>query len=142
MVFFEKNKNALKVVDIDNETKERVLEDAKNYQIVKRKTITWEKLDEDRSGEDTDYTYYDINETNKNNIDFSIIIKDGDFFGVNIFYTSTTSWNAGLNKESTLSGCELYIDGTTKGSAVNKSTYDSPNNYDEVKTEYYLRKKD
>ncbi len=141
MVFFNKTTRGLKIVDIDDETKEKILEDAKNYQIVKRRTITWEKLDDDRSGEDTDYTYYDIVETAKPYIDFSIIIKDGEFFGVNIHYTSTTSWNAGLNKETTFYGCELYIDGTTKGNTVDKSTYDSPNNYDEVKIEYLLRKK-
>ena len=139
MVFYEKTKNGLNIVDLNDETKEKVLEEAKNYQIVKCRTITWEKLDEDRSGEDTDFFYYDLTEEGKKQVDFSIIIKNGSFFGVKILHTSTTSWNAGLNKETTYSGCTLYIDGTGEGN-VDKSTYDSPNNYDEVETSYSLKK--
>ena len=140
MVFWEKGKEDLTIVDLDKEVEEKILEEAANYQIVKTRVIAWEKLDEDRYGEDEDIFKYPLSEPEKCPIDFSIILKDNKFFGVKIFFENTTSWNAGLNKESSLSGCALYIDGTSEGNVTSKSSYDSPNNYDEVSITYSLSK--
>lgn len=140
MVYFEKKGKKLSVVDIDKETEQQVLEEAKKYKLIKVKRITWERLDDDRSGSDFDVYQYPLSDKENCPIDYSIVIKDGLFYGVNLFYTITDSWNAGLNKKQTLSGCALFIDGSYTGSPTSKSTYDSPNNYDEVEIEYSLKK--
>ena len=66
--------------------------------------------------------------------------KDYSFVGIDVVHKSTKSWNAGLNKEETHLMCTLYADGTKTGSYSSRSTYDSPNNYDDVKISYSLRR--
>ena len=140
MIYYNKNKDGLTMVKLDKETEQEILKQASEYQIVKTRTITWEKLDEDRYGEDTDVFNYPLSEPEKCSLDFCIIIQDNKFFGVKLYYENTKSWNAGLNKEKSLFGCSLYIDGSSDGSIESKSSYDSPNNYDEVVTTYSISK--
>lgn len=129
------------VITIDKNLEEKILENAKNYQLVKTRTITWEKLDEDRYGEDTDEFCYSLVEKDKCPIDFSFVVDDDDnFIGVKVYYHNVTSWNARLNEEKVLSGCSLYIDGTSKGNVTSHSSYDSPNNHDDVEISYSLKK--
>lgn len=140
MVCYIKKGKDMVVATIDGELEKQVLEEAKDYKIVKVRTITWERLDDDRSGSDFDVFEYPLADQDKSELDYCLVIKDNHFFGVNIHFIKTDSWNAGLNKETTRLGCSLFIDGTTKGSVSSKSTYDSPNNYDEVETTYKLKK--
>ena len=140
MVCWEKKDGDFIVVDVDNETSEKILKEAENYRLVKTRTITWEKLDEDRYGEDTDEFVYPLADKENSQIDFCMIIQDGHFIGVKVYSTTTKSWNAGLNKEQSLCGCILYIDGKTEGQVSSTSSYDSPNNHDDVEITYSLRK--
>ena len=140
MVCWVKKDGDFIVVDVDAETSEKILKEAENYRLVKTRTITWERLDDDRYGEDTDEFVYSLTEKNESSIDFCLVIENGHFIGVKVYSTVTTSWNAGLNKEQSLCGCLLYIDGKTEGTVTSRSSYDSPNNHDDVETTYSLRK--
>lgn len=91
MVVYEKNGKDLSVVTIDKALEEKILEEAKNYQLVKERTITWERLDDDRSGEDTDFFYYSLTEKEKCPVDFSFVVQNNNLIGIKIYYTSTTS---------------------------------------------------
>ena len=142
MVYYEKKSDGLSMISIDEETEAKIWEEAKNYKIVKTRTITWEKLDEDRYGEDTDVFVYPLADKDNDAIDFCMIIKDGHFIGVKIYTAVTHRWNAGLNKEESISGCILYIDGKTEGTVTSRSSYDSPNNHDDVEIAYSLGKID
>ena len=121
---------------------EKLLAKLEQYRLVRSRTIYWEKLDEDRSGEDIDETLYSLTDTKNCPLDISIVISDTDYSFTNIIlgHKSTTSWNAGLDKEETPLLCILYTDGTKIGSYESHSTYDSPNNYDDVRISYSLRR--
>ncbi len=139
LLFFKETDNGIEDVKLDNEVKQSIMEELSHYQLVYTRTITWERLDDDREGEDVDEKFYALGEEDCP-IDYHIIIKDNQFVGVGIFYTETTSWNAGLNKQQFIGGCTLYKDGSVKGSATSSSSYDSPNNHDDVRITYSLRK--
>ena len=121
---------------------EKLLAELERYRLVRHRTITWERLDDDRTGEDTYEDVYSLVDNQNCPLDILISIKDDDysFVGVSVIHKSTTSWNAGLNKEETSLLCSLYVDGTKTGNYSAKSTYDSPNNYDEVEISYSLRR--
>ena len=122
---------------------EKLLEELDKYFLVCRRTVYWERLDEGREGEDTYEDKYSLVDTQ--NCPFQILInineKDYSFVSIDIIHKSTSSWNAGLNKEETPLLCTLYVDGRKTGSHTSRSTYDSPNNYDDVKTSYSLRRR-
>lgn len=121
---------------------ERLLAELEQYRLVRIRVITWERLDDDRSGEDTYEDLYSLVDTQGCPLNILIIINDADysFVGISVFHKKTTSWDAGLNKEETSLLCTLYVDGTKTGSYTSTSTYDSPNNYDEVNISYSLRR--
>ena len=121
---------------------EKLLAELEKYRLVVCRTVYWERLDECREGKDTYEDVYSLIDTQNIPFKISIIIgnKDYSFLGIEIRYKSTQSWNAGLNKEETPLLCALYVDGTKTGAHSSRSTYDSPNNYDDVKTSYYLRR--
>lgn len=120
----------------------KLLEELEKYRLVRRRTVYWERLDECREGEDTYEDEYSLVDTTNSHLDIVIMINDKDysFVGIMVGHKSTTSWNAGLNKEETRLICTLYVDGTKTGSYSSRSTYDSPNNYDDVKISYSLRR--
>ena len=127
---------------LPNDVEQKLLEELEKYRLVRSRTIRWERLDEGREGEDTYEDVYSLTDTQNSRIDIAIMINDVDysFVGIMIGHTSTESWNAGLNKEETPLACCLYVDGTKTGSYSSRSTYDSPNNYDDVKISYSLRR--
>ena len=120
---------------------EKLLTELENYRLVRYRTIRWEKLDECREGEDTYEDVYSLVDTQNCPLGISVIIRDTDyrFVGIELRHESTQSWNAGLNKKDTPLLCTLYADGTKTGSYSSRSTYDSPNNYDDVRISYSLR---
>lgn len=121
---------------------EKLLAELEQYRLVRYRTIRWERLDECREGEDTYEDVYSLVDTQNCPFGILIIINDDNyhFVGVSLTHTSTTSWNAGLNKEEKNLFCTLYVDGTKTGAHSSSSTYDSPNNYDDVKISYSLRR--
>lgn len=121
---------------------EKLFAELEQYRLVRYRTIRWERLDECREGEDTYEDVYSLIDTQNCPVEILIIINDNNysFVGVSVLHKSTTSWNAGLNKEETRLLCSLYVDGTKTGAYSSNSTYDSPNNYDEVKVSYSLRR--
>lgn len=136
-MFYVKGKTQLPA-DIE----EKLLAELEKYRLVRRRTIYWERLDECREGEDTYEDVYSLTDTQNSPVDISIMINDVDysFVGIIVGHKSTESWNAGLNKVDTSLLCCLYVDGTKTGSHSSRSTYDSPNNYDDVKISYSLRR--
>lgn len=121
---------------------EKLLAELEQYRLVRYRTIRWERLDECREGEDTYEDVYSLVDTQNCPFDILIMINDDNyrFVGVSLIHTSTTSWNAGLNKEKTNLLCTLYVDGRKTGDYSSHSTYDSPNNSDDVKISYSLRR--
>ena len=128
--------------ELPSGVEEKVLAELEKYRVVRERTITWERLDDDREGEDTYEDVYSLVDTE--NCPFTIIIhiddNDYSFVGVTLTHKSTVSWNAGLNKEEHYLLCSLYVNGTRSGSYESKSSYDSPNNHDDVSITYYLRR--
>ena len=120
----------------------KLLEELEKYRLVCYRTVYWERLDECREGEDTYEDVYSLTDTENAPFKIDIIIHDvkHSFVGVELRYKSTKSWNAGLNKEETPLICRLYVDGTKTGAHSSRSTYDSPNNYDDVRVSYSLRR--
>lgn len=120
---------------------EKLLAEIENYRVVRERTVYWERLDDDREGEDTYEDVYSLLDANCP-FDILIILNDDDysFVGVTLAHKATESWNAGLNKEHTFLLCTLYVDGTRTGSYTSKSSYDSPNNHDDVEISYLLRR--
>ena len=129
-----------KTVLSDNVEK-KLLAQLEEYRLVCSRTVYWERLDECREGEDTYEDVYSLLDTKSCPFEISIIINDSDysFVGVEVRYKSTESWNAGLNKEEKPLICTLFVDGMKTGSYSSRSTYDSPNNYDDVRISYSLR---
>ena len=122
---------------------ERLLAELEKYRLVRYRTVYWERLDECREGEDTYEDVYSLTETENAPFEIALIIDDKDysFVGITLGHKSTTSWNAGLNKEETSQICTLYVSGMKTGAYTSRSTYDSPNNYDDVKISYSLEKR-
>lgn len=120
----------------------KLLVELEQYRLVRKRTIYWERLDDDRTGEDTYEDVYSLTDTQNYPFEILIIIDDNDysFVGISVLHKSTNSWNAGLNKEETSLICSLYVDGRKTGDYSCESTYDSPNNYDEVKISFSLRR--
>ena len=121
----------------------KLLEELEKYRLVCSRKVYWENLDECREGVDTYEDEYSL--VNAQNSPFKILIIINDnkysFVGITVGHKSTESWNAGLNKEEKSLICSLFVDGTKTGSYSSRSTYDSPNNYDDVKISYSLRRK-
>ena len=126
------------------DAEKRLLAELEEYRLVRYRTVYWERLDECREGEDTYEDVYSLVDTQNCPFVISIIISDSDysFVGIELRHKSTISLNAGLNKEEVPLICTLYADGTKTGSYSSRSTYDSPNNYDDVKISFSLRHKD
>ena len=126
---------------LPGDAEERLLAELEKYRLVRERTIYWERLDDDREGEDTYEDVYSLVDTQ--NCPFGILISidddDYSFVGVTLMHKATESWNAGLNREETSLLCSLYVDGTRTGSYTSKSSYDSPNNHDDVEISYSLR---
>ena len=139
MTFYEEKGDKLVKIEVDEQTEKAILEEMEEYRVVRERTIRWEKLDECREGEDTYFDYYKLTEDNYS-LTFFIIIKDNHFHGVQLFHYSTTKWDAGLNEERSLCGGVLFVDGTRLGDVSSTSSYDSPNNHDDVEIEYRLEK--
>ena len=120
----------------------KLLEELEKYRLVCYRTVYWERLDECREGQDTYEDVYSLTDTENAPFGIFIIIHDVkySFVGVELRYKSTESWNAGLNKEETPLMCRLYVDGTKTGAHSSRSTYDSPNNSDDVRVSYSLRR--
>lgn len=127
---------------LPEDIEKRLLAELEQYRLVRSRTIYWERLDDDRTGEDDYEDLYSLVDTQNCPVKIVIIINDNDysFEEILVMHDSTTSWNAGLNKEETSLVCSLYVDGRRTGSYSSKSTYDSPNNYDEVEISYSLRR--
>ena len=123
---------------------EKLLAELEQYRLVRTRTIYWERLDDDREGEDTDEDLYSLVDTPNCPLGILIMISDTDysFVGIDLIHESTVSWNAGLDKEKTSLLCTLYVDGRRTGDYSSKSTYDSPNNHDDVTLSYSLRRLD
>ena len=124
------------------DAEKKLLAELENYRLVLSRTVYWEKLDECREGEDTYEDVYSLIDTQNCPFEISIIINvnNYNFVGISVEHKSTTSWNAGLNKEVTPLMCWLYVDGSKEGSYSSRSTYDSPNNYDDISTSFELRR--
>ena len=127
---------------LPGDTEEKLLLQLEKYRLVRHRTVYWERLDECREGYDTYDDEYSLTETQNCPFDISIIVSDDNysFVGIEVRYKSTSSWNAGLNKEESPLLCRLYVDGTKTGSYESRSTYDSPNNSDDVRISYSLRR--
>ena len=121
---------------------EKLLSELEGYRLLECRTVYWERLDEGREGSDTYSDEYSLTDTAKCPYNISIIITDKDyrFVGIEVGYKSTDSWNAGLNKEERRLICCLYTDGTKTGDYSSRSSYDSPNNSDDVRRSFYLRR--
>ena len=128
--------------ELPSGVEEKVLAELEKYRVVRERTIYWERLDECREGEDTYEDVYSLVDTE--NCPFTILIhlddNDYSFVGVTLTHESTESWNAGLNKIDKTLICTLYVDGRKTGSYESSSSYDSPNNHDDVNITYYLRR--
>ena len=124
------------------DAEQRLLAQLEEYRLVRYRTVYWERLDECREGEDTYEDVYSLVDTQNCPFVILIIISDDDysFVGVTLTHESTESWDAGLNREDTTLVCTLYADGTRLGSYSSKSSYDSPNNHDDVDISYFLRR--
>ena len=128
--------------ELPGNAEEKLLAELASYRLVRERTIYWERLDDDREGEDTYEDLYSLTDTENSPFRILIMISDDDysFVGITLMHTSTESWNAGLNREDTNLLCSLYVDGTKTGSYTSKSSYDSPNNHDDVEISYSLRR--
>ena len=126
------------------DAEQRLLAQLEEYRLIRYRTVYWERLDEGREGEDTYEDVYSLVDTQNCPFTILIIISDSDysFVGIELRHKSTISFNAGLNKEEVPLICTLYADGTKTGSYTSRSTYDSPNNYDDVEISYSLRHKE
>ena len=126
---------------LPGDAEERLLAELETYRLVRERTIRWERLDDDREGEDT---YEDVYSLTDENCPFELLISiddnDYSFASVTLMHKSTESWNAGLNKIDTSLLCTLYADGRRTGSYTSQSSYDSPNNHDDVEISYSLRR--
>ena len=127
---------------LPEDIEEKLLAELETYRLVRYRTVYWERLDEGREGEDTYEDKYSLVDTENCPFKISIIINDINysFVGIKVGHKSVESWNAGLNKEETSLICTLYVDGTKTGAYSSRSTYDSPNNSDDVKISYSLRR--
>ena len=120
----------------------KLLEELEKYRLVCYRTVYWERLDEGREGTDTYKDVYSLTDTENAPFQIGIIIHDvkHSFVGIELRYKSVDSWNAGLNKEETPLMCRLFVDGTKTGANSSRSTYDSPNNSDDVRISYSLER--
>ena len=120
----------------------KLLTELEKYRLVCYRTVYWERIDECREGEDTYEDIYSLVGTPNCPFEISIIINNNNysFVGIEIRCKAAKSWNAGLNKVETPSICNLYVDGTKTDSYSSRSTYDSPNNSDDVRISYSLRR--
>ncbi len=127
---------------LPKDAEKKLLEELEKYRLVRYRTVYWERLEEGREGKDTYEDVYSLTDTENAPFGIFIIINDVNysFLGIELRYKSVDSWNAGLNKEETPLMCRLYVDGTKTGSYASRSTYDSPNNSDDVKISYSLRR--
>ena len=126
---------------LPEEVEKKLLAELEEYRLVCYRTVYWERLDECREGKDTYEDVYSLVDTEKCPLDISVIIHNSkyNFVGIEVRYKSVDSWNAGLNKAETPAMCTLFVDGTKTGSYSSRSTYDSPNNSDDVRVSYSLR---
>ncbi len=125
---------------LPEDAEKKLMEELANYRLVVQKTISWEKLDDDRSGEDTEEKVYTLIDPQNFAFDILIIIDDEDysFLGIEIRYKETTCLKYNLSREHLI--CALYVDGTKKGRCSSTSTHETPNNYYETVETYLLRR--
>lgn len=143
MTFYKKIDNKISIAKtIDLAMEQTVLQEASQYQLVKVSRITWERLDDDRTGSNFDVYYYSLAETSNCPVDFAIIVENHHFAGIALKYNTADSWPMSLSKRSIGNGCVLLVDGTTVGRNETVDVYDTPNDQDVVKTTYSLKKLD
>ena len=133
-MFYEKGKTIL-----PQEAEEKLLKELDNYRLVFEKTVEWEKLDEDRSGEDTEEKVYALINPQNLYLDILIIIDDNDytFLGIELRYTG--QYVQDKTPEERFK-CALFVDGTKKGFHTYTSTYETPNNDYKTTETYFLRR--
>ena len=139
MTIYHKTERKIAIAQtIDYLTQQTLLQEASNYQLVKVSRVTWERLDDDRTGSHFDIHYYPLQGGNCP-VDFAIIIENNHFAGVAIKHDSTDSWPTTIGKRITSNLCALFVDGTVVGKNEIVETYDTPNDQDIVKTTYSLK---
>lgn len=132
-MIYEKGKTVL-----PEDKEKKLLEEIDGYRLVYEKTAEWEKLDEDRSGEDTEEKLYTLIDPQNFYLAIFIIIDDNDFtfLGIELRYRGQY---AHFKTPEDYVKCTLYADGTRKGFHTSTSTYETSNNDYKTTETYFLR---
>ena len=140
MTIYQKTENKISIAKTtDGSVQQTLLQEASNYQLVAVVRVSWERLDDDRTGSHFDIHYYPLQGDNCP-VDFAIIGENGHFSGIVLKHNSADSWPSTLGKRTLGNCCILFTDGTVIGNNEIVETYDTPNDQDIVKTTYSLKK--
>jgi len=140
MIFYQKTDSGFEIFTPNDQLKQKIFEETKDYRVVESETYEWENLDDDRSDETTTKKRYSVLDGGYS-YGFSIIVKDGHFFGLHVFFSESSSREI-LTKPLALAGYLIYINGTTIGTPCIVSSYDTPNTSGRTYIFYHLEKAD
>lgn len=140
MTIYQKRENKISIAKTtDGSVQQTLLQEASNYQLVAVVRVSWERLDDDRTGSHFDIHYYPLQGDNCP-VDFAIVMENHNFAGIVLKHNSADSWPSTLGKRTLGNCCTLLADGTVIGKNEVVETYDTPNDQDIVKTTYSLKK--
>ena len=143
MTVYQKTQNKISLAkNIDCLVQQTLLHQASCYQLVKVVRVTWERLDDDRTGSHFDIHHYPLQNADNCPVDFAIIVENNRFAGIALKHNSTDSWPSTIGKKKVGNCCALFADGTIVGKNEIVETHDTPNDQDVVKTTYSLSKID
>ena len=140
MTIYQKRENKIAIVKtVDCLMQQTLLQEASNYQLVAVVRVSWERLDDDRTGSHFDIHYYPL-QGDDCPVDFAIVVENHHFAGIVLKHNSADSWPSTLGKRTIGNCCTLLADGTVIGKNEVVDVHDTPNDQDIVKTTYSLKK--
>lgn len=141
MTIYQKRENKISIAKTtDVSVQQTLLQEASNYQLVAVVRVSWERLDDDRTGSHFDIHHFPLQDTDNCPVDFAIVVENHHFAGIVLKHNLADSWPSTLGKRTLGNCCTLFTDGTVIGNNEIVETYDTPNDQDIVKTTYSLKK--
>ena len=141
MTIYQKRENKISIAKTtDGSVQQTLLQEASNYQLVAVVRVSWERLDDDRTGSHFDIHHFPLQDVDNCPVDFAIVVENHHFAGVALKHDSADNWPTTIGKRVTSNLCVLLVDSTVIGNNEIVETYDTPNDQDIVKTTYSLKK--
>ena len=141
MTIYQKTENKISIAKtVDCLAQQTLLQETSHYQLVEVVRVSWERLDDDRTGSHFDIHYYPLQGAGKCHVDFAFIVENDHLAGIVLKHNSADNWPSTIGKRSMGNCCALFVDGTVVGQNEIVETHDTPNDQDIVKTTYSLKK--